>query len=352
MPLHTIRPAKYLQYWQNLFNSRQLLFFAHFTRLIRDTTASLIAQKGLEYGRAIGVYLTLLLGKLLDYNCRLTAWIAQREGILHACSNKLNAIQWDHAEINPFARGSGSLASALRAILQGIDYAIDHLKVSPTQVTNASIFSLPPAKYDVILTDLPYFDDAPYGELGEFFHVWESRAIGRFFADINPVYAMPVTPKVEDISVSFDRRRDQFRTALREAFVKIAKMLQVGGLAIFFFAHSGLPAWESAIYALQESPFVVTATLPVHTENLGISNWAKWAVFTSVIIVARTQVKAKQAMSTSDRRRGCRGSPCMPGSIMEPRVSRGRSSGCRFRGDPPGHDPILGDNYPNWCHSV
>ncbi|HMF32736.1 MAG TPA: DUF1156 domain-containing protein [Candidatus Lokiarchaeia archaeon] len=287
MPLHTIRPAKYLTYWKNLFNPRQLLFFAYFTRIIRDVTSALVAEHGLEYGRAIGAYLTLFLGKLLDYNCRLTAWIAQREGVLHACSNKLNAIQWDHAEINPFSGGSGSMASALKGILQGFDYSLSHLKSPPTQVTNASIYSMPGGKYDVIITDPPYFDDAPYGELSEFFHVWESRAVGEYFADINPVFASPVTPKDEDISVSFQRRGTGFSEALRGACARVSDMLAENGIVVLFFAHSGLPAWEAVINALHKSRLTISTTWPVHTENVGISNWSKDAIYTSLIIIAR-----------------------------------------------------------------
>ena len=291
MPLHTIRAAKYLLNWSALFTPRQLLFFAHFVRDIRVEVSSLITEHGLEYGRAIGAYLALLLGKLLDYNCRLTSWIPTREGILHACSNKLNALQWDHAEINPFSGGSGSLASARKAILQGLTFAVDHLKPAQVTITNQSLFALGSQRYDIIVTDPPYFDDAPYGELSEFFHVWESRAIGQFFEDLNPAYALNSTPKVEDLSVSFQRRAGNFDSAFTRACIKMETLLRDNGVLVLFFAHTGLEAWVSVTKALQSARFRVTAAWPVHTENVGISNWSKDSIYSSVILLARKRVR-------------------------------------------------------------
>jgi putative DNA methylase len=293
MPLHTIRAAKYLKYWHALFNPRQLLFFAHFVRTVRAEVTQLVADRGLEYGRAVGAYLALFLGKLLDYNCRLTSWIPTREGILHACSNKLNALQWDHAEINPFSGGSGSLASAQKAILHGLTFAVDHFKQAQVRITNQSLFSLAGGAYDLILTDPPYFDDAPYGELSEFFHVWESRAIGQFFQDINPAYGVTITPKTEDLSVSFQRRARNFDTAFGKACIKMETLLRDDGVLVLFFAHTGLDAWVSVTRALQSARFQITAAWPVHTENTGISNWSKDSIYSSVILVARKRIEDK-----------------------------------------------------------
>ncbi len=293
MPLHTIRAAKYLKHWHALFNARQLLFFAHFVRTVRTEVTQLVADNGLEYGRAIGAYLALFLGKLLDYNCRLTSWIPTREGILHACSNKLNALQWDHAEINPFSGGSGSLASARKAILHGLTFAVDHFKQGNVTITNQSLFSLAGGAYDLIVTDPPYFDDAPYGELSEFFHVWESRAIGQFFQDVNSSYIAPTTPKAEDLSVSFQRRARNFNTAFTKACIKMETLLRDDGVLVLFFAHTGLDAWVSVARALQSARFQITAAWPVHTENTGISNWSKDSIYSSVILVARKRVVHK-----------------------------------------------------------
>ncbi len=297
MPLHTIRAAKYLKYWHALFNPRQFLFFAHFVRAIRAEITRAVSEHGLEYGQAIGAYLALFLGKLLDYNCRLTSWIPTREGILHACSNKLNALQWDHAEINPFSGGSGSLASARKAILHGLIFAVDHIKQARVTITNQSLFVLGDGAYDLIVTDPPYFDDAPYGELSEFFHVWESRAIGQFFEDINPSYATHTTPKADDLSVSFQRRAGNFDNAFAKACVKIESLLREDGMLVLFFAHTGLDAWDSVTRALQSARFQVTAAWPVHTENVGISNWSKDSIYSSVILIARKRKRDEVGIS-------------------------------------------------------
>ncbi|OLS12961.1 MAG: DNA methylase containing a Zn-ribbon module [Promethearchaeota archaeon CR_4] len=285
----------YLDTWDQVANPRQRLVLVELVLAIRAVTEDAMRTLGPDQGKAVAMYLSCLLAKHLNRNCRITTWDVQGEKIVHACSNKLNAIQWNHAEINPFVAVSGSLEYSLRDILRGYSFAAAELAASQDfespelVIANApvsalgSFFTRP---VDLIITDPPYYDDAPYGEISEFFFAWEARAIGKYISSENPLFSSPVTPKVEDISVSHARNGNHFGNAFVSACLELNKILTEKGRLVMFFAHSGWDAWNAVLEALMESHFRITATWPVHTESLGITNTGKTASLSSLILVA------------------------------------------------------------------
>ena len=70
-----------------------------------------------HYAAAIAVYLSLILGKHIDRNCRSTSLDRTYEVISHALAVRGIAMSWDHAEVNPFIKGSGSLIGVKKSIL-------------------------------------------------------------------------------------------------------------------------------------------------------------------------------------------------------------------------------------------
>ena len=110
--------------------------------MIKDLIEELDKTKGKQYAEITGVYMSFLLGKLINRNSRLSTWDRPGEKIMHACSNKLNALQWDHTEINPFARVSGCLQYGYRDIVKAIKYAESNLKTHPLEILNLDFLSL------------------------------------------------------------------------------------------------------------------------------------------------------------------------------------------------------------------
>ncbi len=293
----------YLDTWDQVANPRQRLVLAELVRAIRVVTEEAISALGSDQGNAVAMYLACLLAKHLNRNCRITSWDVQGEKIVHACSNKLNALQWNHAEINPFADVSGSLEYSLQDILAGYSFASTELAPRPGQtlpeltIANAPVSaleSLVPQPVDLIITDPPYYDDAPYGEISEFFFAWESRAIGKFLSAENHLFASHVTPKAEDISVSRARKGNHFGDAFVKACLALNQVLAEGGRLVMFFAHSGWDAWNAVLEALIRAHFEITATWPVHTESLGITNTGKTSSLSSLVLIARKFTSQEQ----------------------------------------------------------
>ncbi len=286
----------YLDTWDQVANPRQRLVLAEMVRAIRSATEEAMTTLGADQGKAVGMYLACLLAKHLNRNCRITSWDVQGEKIVHACSNKLNALQWNHAEINPFAEVSGSLEYSLQDLLAGYAFAARELaprlgeNISQLIIANAPISalgSLVTRPVDLIITDPPYHDDAPYGEISEFFFTWEARAIGKYIAADNPLFLSHDTPKTEDISVSRARKGNHFGDAFVNACRELSNILVEGGRLVMFFAHSGWDAWNAVLEAFIHTGFEITATWPVHTESLGITNTGKTASLSSLVLVAQ-----------------------------------------------------------------
>ncbi len=66
------------------------------------------------------------------------------------------------------------------------------------QVVHGSATTLPWPDdfFDAVLTDPPYYDNVPYGDLSDFFYVWLKRTIGDLHPDL---FATPLTPKSEEM---------------------------------------------------------------------------------------------------------------------------------------------------------
>ena len=84
---------------------------------------------------------------------------------------------WDHMEVNPFIKGSGSLPSINNIILKSTKFSIEKLYFkNEIKIENKSITSLN-ADVPIIVTDPPYFNDVQYAELSELFYIFEKRAL-------------------------------------------------------------------------------------------------------------------------------------------------------------------------------
>ena len=277
----------YLKYWHRLMNPRQKILFATLIKLTREYIESLNCKE--DYKKAIGTYMSFLLGRHIDYNCRSAIWDRSTEKVSHVLTNKGIPMTWDHVEPNPFIKGSGSLPNMANNIESALKYSIDKLtEKNELQIFNESIIDTN-FKVPIIVTDPPYFDDVQYAELSEFFYILEKRALK------NIVDLPSQTPKSEDLSVGGKRKPEVFKHLFKLSCKKMHSMLEDNGIMVMFFAHSTIEAWDFVIDSLMESKFIITATWPVHTENPNSpAAKDKASLMSSIMIVARKRVKEKK----------------------------------------------------------
>lgn len=278
----------YLKYWHRILNPRQKLLFIILLKKTGEYNELLAKEHDEEYRKAIMTYLSFIFGKHIDYNCRSTAWIRSKEIISSTMGRRGVAMMWDHAEVNPFVKGSGTLVSVNKSILKGIEYSLEKLTNQVRiNILNKSITNLD-QKTQLIITDPPYFDDVRYAEFSELFYVWEKRAIKKGDTLEN-------IPKSEELSVGgWGRTSVFFNKLFSKSCKKMYEMLSDDGLLVMFFAHSSTKAWDFVINSLQKSGFRITATWPVHTESptnpLARGNAS---IMSSIIIVARKRTSDK-----------------------------------------------------------
>jgi adenine-specific DNA methylase len=264
-----VASARYLPTWQDHFNARQLLLITTFIKNIR--CALQLIPKDPEYTAAIAAALYHIVGKHVVYNCRTTRWHTGYEKIGDVMSFRRPSLTWDHTEVNPFVKSSGTLLSAKKCVIDGLTYAVDKLAyVQPPTVLCKSVLSLSYEKtFDMIITDPPYYDNVQYGELSDFFYVWATKILNKYESCFN----YSETPKSEEIDVSTSRHSSKeasvsfYETALRKAFITMRKALKDHGLLVLFFAHKNLNSWVLLADTLQRAGFEITSTWPIHTEN-------------------------------------------------------------------------------------
>ncbi|MEN6292408.1 MAG: DUF1156 domain-containing protein [Methanobacterium sp.] len=286
MPKGDIRSARYLKYWYKLLNPRQRILFATLIQLIREYKEILKDSGSEEYTNAIITYLTFILGKHVSYNCRSTTWIQSRELVANIFSFRRPSMHWDHTEVNPFVKTSGSLVSVNRAILRSLKYSIDKLSKADPIIENKSILESN-FKAQIIVTDPPYFDDVQYAELSELFYILEKRAYNS--------NSLPIeTPKNEDLSVSSKRSKKVFKHLFNLSCQKMNEMLFDNGLLVMYFAHSSVEAWDFVVNSLRDAGFRITATWPIHTESADNPlAKGKASIMSSIVIVARKRKEDK-----------------------------------------------------------
>lgn len=282
-----IRIKIYLKDWHRILNPRQKLLFVTLLKKINICGQIILKEHDSEYGEAVTTFLSFILGKHIDRNCRSTSWQRTGEKIGHVLAFRRPGILWDHTEVNPFVKGSGSFIEINSNILKSLNYSIEKLKDhGKIHITQDSIINLK-EKFLIIVTDPPYFDDVQYAELSEFFYVWERKALKGF-------HNLGDVPKAEDMSVGGNRDAEFFQQLFKLSCIRMHDCLKNNGILVMFFAHSSIEAWDFVISSLQKAAFRITATWPVHTENT-TNPLARGhaSMMSSILIVARKRKSDK-----------------------------------------------------------
>jgi adenine-specific DNA methylase len=206
---------------------------------------------------------------------------------------------WDYFELNPFSGATGDWSSALAWVL-GV--AAHCSKVSDGRAATVCHGSAaeppwPDDFFDAVLTDPPYYDSVPYGDLSDFFYVWLKRSIGDLHPDL---FATPLTPKSQEMVAdaskagSMEKATRRFEAMLAQAFSEVRRVLKPEGIAVIVFAHTTTAAWEAILNALLEAGLYMTASWPIHTERAGrLRAQESAALASSIYMVCRKRTSTE-----------------------------------------------------------
>ncbi len=282
--------------WYEILTERQLLLMSTLLRTIKEVCTEI---RDREHAKTIATYLGFMLCKHLDRNCIGTVWDTSRESIAHALSLRRPSICFNFAETNPFERTSGSLASILEDVSDAVKFAASNR--NPVSVVFGSSLHLTGSftnRFDVILTDPPYLQDVPYGELSEFFYVWLVRLLKEYYPELPDR-----VPLEEDLVLSSGRfggdnnlAMEFYRRGMETSFNNMYNVLEDDGLLVVFFAHSSTEAWELLLDILRKTRFRVVSSYAVHTESTeNVLARGKASFMSSIVLACRKNLVDEEA---------------------------------------------------------
>jgi len=281
--------------WGDLFNARQKLALITFVEKVRQAYQKMMDEGyDEEYARAVVSYLSLMLGKLEDWNSLLSIWRPDQERNEHVFNRQALPMVWDYGERNPL---EGMLMSP-----RGIDKIIEHCSFitnTNSLVTQCSATNLPYQDnfFDTVFTDPPYYDNVPYSYLSDFFYVWLKRTLGDLYPDL---FSTPLTPKKNEIVAyskmegGFEEGKRFFEDMLKKSFQEIHRVLKPNGIAVIVYAHKSTAGWETLINSLLDSGLVVTGAWPINTEMKARLRANESAVLASSIYIVSRNIEKKQ----------------------------------------------------------
>jgi len=134
----------------------------------------------------------------------------------------------------------------------------------------------------------------PYGELSEFFYVWERRILEDFFPEAFSASHVDVS---ESIDACGDRSPDTFYSRLEAALANLYSALEDDGLLVLFYAHRSMDVWMSVADILWKVGFQITSAIPLFTENENnVIAQGKYHIYYSLVLTAR---KRRERLETT-----------------------------------------------------
>ena len=301
----TTEPQRYgMNRWLDLFSPRQLLCHGTGVDIFREMLDADRAAGRLDEARKAAYgYLALTLDKLLNYNCRMTRWIAAREVIAGKFDRHDFSFKWSYAEMAPLIAGLGydwAIGQTAKCIAElvalvrpdapaGDGDLIDRANrtgdedptPAPPPITitckpGDSLDHLGDASIDVVVMDPPYYDNVMYAELSDFFYVWLKRTAGHVFPEL---FRRQLTDKENEAVANPAKFRGEkgaralagqdYRERMAAIFAECRRVLKPDGIMTLMFTHKATGAWDALTKGLIESGFVITASWPINTEAEG-----------------------------------------------------------------------------------
>ena len=338
--------------WFKLFNPRQLLTLTKLVKLIREAGKEVEKERlkqgwskeeASKYAEAVATYLAIALCKYADYSSLMAGW-NQSLIMGHSLSMRGIAMMWNWDDMTPWASWTGTYLRNLNTLVDGLSYlvgavssnssnllgfvsrtkGVDKRDVNVLQDDALILSKLGDAKFDLIVTDPPYYDDVPYTELSDFYYVWLKRVLSdndgysltpRFHREAffdewgNEIEIQWSTFARNEITLDIDRYKylsmvkenkeakskgkELYADMLARSFETMASKLKDNGLLITYFAHSDPDAWKALIYAgWKKASLLVSAAYPLITESEeNVVSRGKAAITASIVVVWRRRGK-------------------------------------------------------------
>jgi adenine-specific DNA methylase len=281
--------------WGALFNARQLVALQTFVTCLHEAIRSISREfSDPGYRRALATYLGLWLSRNAMRMSTVGAWHTGEEKIEKPFEGARLSMKWDFPEANPFSNVSGGFLNQLDFILRVIRRE-GGITTTAEIVNGDAAHGNFPNNLDVVITDPPYFDEAAYADLSDFFYIWLKRGL----ADEIPEYfSTPQTPKSQEATALRHRHPEKasaadrhFTTKLSQVFDRCARSCRPDSIVSVVFAHQETEAWTALIHSLFAANLTIDATWPIEMEMRNRPRAQNSAALqTSITVICRPRV--------------------------------------------------------------
>ena len=260
-----------VRHWSDLYTPRQRLSIGTLGLQLRSAAAE-IDSTGLSHTwrDAILDGLCLSMDRLICFMCVNARWKIDADSMTDAFSRFSISLLWDFAEANPIGTTVGGFVRCSERIATAYDTLLSSLRnpgAIRTLLQSAGEFA-PSTKYDLVITDPPYYQAVSYGDLSDFFYTWLRGFVPREMPQFGPRITDKASETVQHIrsDKSREEEKSKYETQMANAFRNVRSCLNDGGRFVCVFAHKEPDAWETLVSAIIKSGFIVTGSWPVQTE--------------------------------------------------------------------------------------
>ena len=285
-----------LDEWGKLFNPRQLLAVATFSKLVREAHAQMLVEgRDPSYAVAVATYLGLFVDKIALRASTCGVWHAGRLTIENIMGDGTLPMAWDYPEAVLTGDASGGASTSLRYLVAALERVSEIPQAGSVFQRDARV---PAPGQGLCITDPPYYDAINYADLSDFFHVWLRRSIGALHPDI---LGLPLTPKAEQIVMNVYRQegegagrkaaaRADYEGGMAQAFAAVGASVEDRGVIGVVFAHTDPDAWASLIEGMLSASIVPVSSWPIDTERqTGSTKQGKAKLRTSVWMACKAR---------------------------------------------------------------
>jgi putative DNA methylase len=224
-------------YWHQLFCPRQLLLIGLFSKAIDQ-----VEEKELK------VFLLNLLGRLANWNSRLSRWLSSQTNYGNGKDTYYNMAL--NTMVNFSCRGFNAVGTSR------LDFAVKNLptdkKIFVGDCRNIS------DTCDFWITDPPYADAVNYHELGDFFLAWYEKYLPKLFP-----YWYSTSQKDRAVKGS----GTDFINSMIECYSNLTRNMSDDGLQVVMFTHTNPEVWADLAMILWAAGLQVTASWNIATET-------------------------------------------------------------------------------------
>ncbi|WP_209329597.1 DUF1156 domain-containing protein [Lunatimonas salinarum] len=273
--------------WGDLFNNRQAHVLNEIVYKCNQISESFNTKD--EYNKAIVVYLSILIDRIIARSTAFGVWHVLQETVEHPFGRQAIPMIFDYPEMNVFSDLSGAANGQLFFVLKYLEsensvfYSnlINASSGEKSQFTDKSINS--------VVTDPPYYDAIAYADISDFFYVWLKRTLGNIYP-LN--FATPLTPKTEECTAlkhhhsgNSDDAKNHFENKLLQIFDAIEH--QTSDLVSIMFAHQSTEAWTTLCNSILGARMNITGSWATDTEITGALKTDKSFLSSSVTVSAK-----------------------------------------------------------------